>query len=253
MTWSCGLLDLDVRAALDLAIMIEEDAALRYEALCALVGDDLGGAGAIFRELAANEQRHCGDLELMRDALRAGGEPRIEVSVLDAPQAEHPEADDDAPPRTARDALEIALAAERRAEAFYRDALPRLADRGARALFEDLAQEEAEHVALLERRLEALAPSAAPHLRPAPRLPAPPDPPTLDLEPDRAALEGVLPLFDAATQAVALGVLVEGLEPEQVAAALGVSHRTVARKLTRFVDLARRHLAAGFPRPAFTP
>jgi rubrerythrin len=229
MTWSCGLLDLDARAALDLAIMIEEDAALRYEALARLLGDDGGGAGAVFRELATDERRHRAELVARRDALPAGHPPRIEVSVLDAPAAEHPEADDAAPPRTARDALAVALAAERRAEAFYREALPRLADGDARALFEALAAEEAEHVAVLERRLAAR-----------------------EVEPDLAALEGLLPLFDGATQAVAIGVLVEGLDPEQVAAELGVSPRTVARKLTRFVELARQHLAAGAARPAIT-
>ncbi|HET9596429.1 MAG TPA: ferritin family protein [Anaeromyxobacteraceae bacterium] len=161
MTWSCGLLDLDVRAALDLAIMIEEDAALRYEALAALVAGEHGGAGSVFLELAASERRHCAELEARRDALRgAGWESRIEVSVLDAPAAEHPEADEGAPPRTARDALEVALAAELRAEAFYRNALPRLADAGALALFEELAGEEAEHVALLQRRVAALGPAA---------------------------------------------------------------------------------------------
>ena len=249
MTWSCGLLDLDARAALDLAIMIEEDAALRYEALSAVAGLDVGGAGAVFRELAANERRHCAELEARRDALRAGGAPRIEVSVLDAPAAEQPEADDGEVPRTARDALVIALAAERRAEAFYRDALPRMADAGARALFHDLAREEAEHVAFLEARLAALGASELAAPAPAP---AAAGSPPLDLEPDRDALERVLPLFDAATQAVAMGVLVEGLEPEQVATALGVSRRTVARKLSRFIDLARQHLAASAPRAAWS-
>jgi rubrerythrin len=248
MTWSCGLLDLDERAALDLAIMIEEDAAVRYEALSSLAAADDGGAGAVFRELAVSERRHCAELGARRDVLRAGGEGRIEVSVLDAPAAEQPEAEDGTFPRTARDALAVALAAERRAEAFYRDALPRLADAAARALFEELAREEAEHVALLERRVAALAVDEA---AVAPVSAAPRSPP-LELEPDRASLERVLPLFDAATQAVAMGVLVEGLEPEQVALALGVSHRTVARKLTRFVELARQHLAGGVPREAWS-
>lgn len=70
--------------------------------------------------------------------------------------------------------------------------------------------------------------------------PAPPPPPY----PDRELLEAALPCFDAATQAVAHGVIVDGLQEEQVAAALGVSRRTVARKLGRFLVLARQHVAA---------
>jgi len=61
--------------------------------------------------------------------------------------------------------------------------------------------------------------------------------------PDRALLQAALPRFDAATQAVALGVIVDGLQPAQVAVALGVSRRTVARKLTRFLAFARQHAA----------
>lgn len=52
----------------------------------------------------------------------------------------------------------------------------------------------------------------------------------------------VLARFDATTQAVAVGVLVDGMEREEVAGALGISRRTVHRKLTRFLDAARRLL-----------
>jgi RNA polymerase sigma-70 factor (ECF subfamily) len=53
--------------------------------------------------------------------------------------------------------------------------------------------------------------------------------------------------FDAATQAVVLGVLVEGLDAEEMAQRLGVSRRTVARKLDRFLALARHYLTMGLP------
>jgi RNA polymerase sigma-70 factor (ECF subfamily) len=60
--------------------------------------------------------------------------------------------------------------------------------------------------------------------------------------PDRALAQQVLSRFDEVTQTVAVGVLVDGMEHEEVAAALGISRRTVARKLERFLDLARAHL-----------
>ena len=60
--------------------------------------------------------------------------------------------------------------------------------------------------------------------------------------PDRTLARQVLARFDAATQAVAVGVLVDGMEHEELAQVLGVSRRTVARKLERFLDGARRFL-----------
>ena len=64
-----------------------------------------------------------------------------------------------------------------------------------------------------------------------------------DQFPDRALAHQILARFDAATQAVAVGVLVDGMEHQEVADALGVSRRTVARKLERFLTQARQHLA----------
>jgi RNA polymerase sigma-70 factor (ECF subfamily) len=63
-----------------------------------------------------------------------------------------------------------------------------------------------------------------------------------DLYPDRALAQSVLSRFDTATQAVAVGVIVDGMEHEEVAAALGVSRRTVARKLERFLENARKYV-----------
>jgi RNA polymerase sigma-70 factor, ECF subfamily len=75
------------------------------------------------------------------------------------------------------------------------------------------------------------------------------DPPPLELAdssgvddvPNRQLVQGILSRFDTTTQAVAVGVLVDGLEQEELAGVLGVSRRTVARKLARFLDLARHH------------
>lgn len=60
--------------------------------------------------------------------------------------------------------------------------------------------------------------------------------------PDRRLAQQVLGRFDATTQAVAVGVLVDGMEREEVAGALGISRRTVHRKLARFLSGARRLL-----------
>ncbi|MFL5263558.1 MAG: RNA polymerase sigma factor [Anaeromyxobacteraceae bacterium] len=60
---------------------------------------------------------------------------------------------------------------------------------------------------------------------------------------DRALVLGVLSHFDAATRAVAVAVYVDGMEYEEVAQALGVSKRTVSRKLTKFLATARELMA----------
>ncbi len=60
--------------------------------------------------------------------------------------------------------------------------------------------------------------------------------------PERRLAQQVLARFDEVTQAVAVGVLVDGMEREEVADALGISRRTVHRKLSRFLAGARRLL-----------
>lgn len=64
-----------------------------------------------------------------------------------------------------------------------------------------------------------------------------------DVYPDRALARQVLEQCDETTRTVAVGVLVDGMEHEEVAELLGISRRTVARKLERFLDTARRYLA----------
>lgn len=61
-----------------------------------------------------------------------------------------------------------------------------------------------------------------------------------DQVPSRQLAQQVLSRFDAETQAVAVGVLVDGMEHQEVADALGISRRTVLRKLDRFLENARK-------------
>ena len=232
--------ELDLRGALDFAILIEEDAQLRYEQLARLIGEDPGGAGDVFRMMIATEGMHRSVLVARRMALFQDAPARIEISVMDE-GVERPDVVDDDLPRTAREALELSRAAERHAYEFYRDALPCLHDPGARAFFEELMAEELEHEEVLARRIAELdAPDPQGARRPA-RPPAP-DPVRGPFF-DREALEAALPHFDAATRAVARSVILDGKPEREVAAALGVSRRSVSRKLDRFLDTARRQLA----------
>ncbi len=65
--------------------------------------------------------------------------------------------------------------------------------------------------------------------------------------PERRLAHQVLGRFDVQTQAVAVGVLVDGMEHEELAHALGISRRTVHRKLTRFLERARKLLEGSEP------
>jgi RNA polymerase sigma-70 factor (ECF subfamily) len=57
--------------------------------------------------------------------------------------------------------------------------------------------------------------------------------------PDRRLAHAVLSSFDEGTQAVAVGVLVDGMGHDELAGVLGVSRKTVERRLSRFLDRAR--------------
>jgi RNA polymerase sigma-70 factor (ECF subfamily) len=60
--------------------------------------------------------------------------------------------------------------------------------------------------------------------------------------PQRRLVQRVLSRFDAKTQSIAVAVLVDGMEHEEVADALGISRKTVSRKLARFLEHARKYL-----------
>jgi RNA polymerase sigma-70 factor (ECF subfamily) len=60
---------------------------------------------------------------------------------------------------------------------------------------------------------------------------------------DSHLAQAILSRFDAKTQAVAVGVFVDGMEHEEVAEVLGISRRTVSRKLERFLDDAKKFVA----------
>ena len=58
--------------------------------------------------------------------------------------------------------------------------------------------------------------------------------------PDRHLAGTILSRFDEGTRAVAVGVLVDGMGHEELAGALGISRKTVERRLARFLERARK-------------
>jgi len=66
-------------------------------------------------------------------------------------------------------------------------------------------------------------------------------------EPDSRLMRQVLAQFDEVTQAIAVGIIVEGMEAEELARQMGVSRRTISRKFDRFLERARDYLQEGIP------
>ena len=66
------------RDAYDFAIMIEEDALLRYGQLADLLGDDPGGAGAVCRSMVKTEWQHRSGLMARRASLFRDAPPRFD-------------------------------------------------------------------------------------------------------------------------------------------------------------------------------
>jgi rubrerythrin len=153
MAPSINFAELDLRGAFDLAIMIEEDAQLRYEDFAKLlVNRDEMGAAAVFRAMAINEAKHRSELDTRRH-LRFRHDPRIEISVLEPSAGEAPDESELTPSMTASDALEVALRAEIRAYEFYASTIPTLKDPEVRAFFEELKDEETEHQEMLRHKI----------------------------------------------------------------------------------------------------
>jgi erythrin-vacuolar iron transport family protein len=143
--------------ALDLAILMEEEAKERYEEFTRIVGGRYAGdASDMFRLMAQYEAKHGRQLTERRRRLFAGQPRRLTRDVLD-----DLEAPDRGRPRvfmSARQALEVALSSEEKAADFFEEALEHVKDPDVRALFQELRGEELQHQALVKERLMDLPP-----------------------------------------------------------------------------------------------
>jgi rubrerythrin len=148
---------LTLQDALDLAILVEEEAKERYDQFQRIVGGRYAGDAAdMFKEMAKNEAKHHADLLAKRTKL-FGDAPRRVTSAM----FEDVEAPDRGAPRvfmSARQAMEVALASEEKAYDFFAQALKVVSDPGVKALFEELREEEAQHQKWVKARIEKLPP-----------------------------------------------------------------------------------------------
>jgi rubrerythrin len=148
---------LSLMDALDLAILVEEEARERYEEFARIVGGRYkGDAADMFRLMASYEQKHGSELAARRTQL-FGDAPRNltrdALYEIEAPDRNKPRVF-----MSARQAMEVALDSEEKAGAFFQEAAKHVQNAEVKKLFEELHQEELQHQRLVRERLAALPP-----------------------------------------------------------------------------------------------
>lgn len=143
--------------ALDLAILIEEEAKERYlEFADQMDLHHTPDAAQFFRVMAGNEEKHRAELAERRGKLFRDAPRSVSRNMLF--DVEAPDYDEARAFMTSRQALTAALRSEEKAFEFFSKALPRVTEPEVRELFEELRGEEAEHKALVAAKLHELPP-----------------------------------------------------------------------------------------------
>jgi rubrerythrin len=160
MSIRLDLSKLSLMDALDLASLIEIEARNRYLEFAESLGTrGEGDAGSVFRSMAVNETKHCDEIAERRLALF--GDQKARVTIDDIFDVEAPSMGDVRWNMSVLKAYQLALYAEQRAFAFYDEALEYVTQPDVKALFEELRDEEAEHIQMVEAIIAKLPPSAA--------------------------------------------------------------------------------------------
>jgi rubrerythrin len=151
--------NLSLLDALDLAILVEDEAQERYEDFAAQMEQHrTPEAAKFFRYMAQNESKHGQELAARR-AQQFGDAPsavtRAMIFDIEAPDFDAARAF-----MSPRAAMKAALASEIKAHAFFVAALPAIQDAGVKALFEELRDEEVEHQNLVQAELAKLPPDS---------------------------------------------------------------------------------------------
>ena len=146
---------LSLQDALDLAILVEEEAQERYlEFVDQMETHHTGDAAKFFAVMARNEQKHGDELRARRRSLFGDAPGRMKRSMLwdvEAPDYDEPRAF-----MSARQAMRVALASETKAHEFFVQAIPHLKDPEVRRLFQELRDEEVLHQALVREAMRSL-------------------------------------------------------------------------------------------------
>ena len=143
---------LSIKDALDLAVLVEEEAEERYRELAEnLELHNTKDAAKFFRFMVGCEAKHGQELSEKRQELFGDQPVTVDRSMLwdvEAPGYETAKTF-----MTLQEALEVALAAETKAFEFFDGALPEVEDPEVRELFTELRQEEVEHIQMVREQM----------------------------------------------------------------------------------------------------
>jgi rubrerythrin len=144
--------------ALDLGVLIEEDARERYaEFVEQLDVHSTPEAAIFFATMVQNETKHRDWLAERRRTLFGNAPARMSPTMLY--EIEAPAFADAEAFMSARQALDVAMRAEVRAYRFFDEALPHVSDPDVRELFTELRDEEAEHQEMVAEQIAKLPPA----------------------------------------------------------------------------------------------
>jgi rubrerythrin len=147
--------NLTLKDALDLAILVEQEAEERYRKLSEMVGGRYAGdAGDVFRAMARNEAKHREELEERRQRLFGKARRTLSLDALD--DVEAPDFTKVNVFMSARQAMEVAVEDEVKAHDFYDHASEHVKDKAVRKLFQELREEESRHEATLRKQMKGL-------------------------------------------------------------------------------------------------
>ncbi len=156
MTSGLDFSTLGLQDALDLAVLIEEEAQERYlELVDQMEQHHTPEAARFFAAMAENERKHGDTLRARRRSLFGDAPARVRRSQLW--EVEAPEYDAVRALMSARQAMETALRSETKAHAFFVQAIPHLRDPEVKRLFQELRDEEVLHQALVREAMRSLA------------------------------------------------------------------------------------------------
>ena len=141
--------------ALDLASLIEDEARERYEEFADQMElHHTDEAARFFRAMAINETKHGTELAERRNRLFPTTPRTVTREMLW--DVEAPEFDEARAFMSAREAMQVAMAAEVKAHDFFAAALPHVSDPDVKALFEELRDEEIEHQTMVSQAMAKL-------------------------------------------------------------------------------------------------
>jgi rubrerythrin len=147
--------NLSIKDALDLAILVEEEAEERYRELADnLEFHNTKEAARFFRFMVTCEAKHGEELSAKRKELFGDQPVSVDRSMLwdvEAPGFETAKSF-----MTLQEALDVAMAAETKAFEFFDDALPEVSDPEVRELFTELRQEEVEHMQMVRDQMKKI-------------------------------------------------------------------------------------------------